>query len=153
MIAEGNIAPDFTLQNQEGNEVRLYDLLGKGPVVLYFYPKDETPGCTTEACSFRDHYAEFKDAGAEVVGVSGDSAEKHAGFAKNHRLPFILLSDPKREVHQLYQVPKTLFLLPGRVTYVIGKDRKILMAFNSMWKPQQHVREALEIVADLKPGS
>ncbi len=149
MLTEGKAAPDFTLLNQQGNSVRLYDLLDQGPVVLYFYPKDDTPGCTTEACSFRDHYTEFKTAGAEVVGVSGDSAEKHSNFAKNHRLPFVLLSDPGRKVHQLYRVPKTLFLLPGRVTYVIGRNRKIRMAFNSMWKPTQHVKEALGVVSSI----
>lgn len=146
MLTEGSTAPDFTLFNQNKQSIRLYDLLEKGPVVLYFYPKDETRGCTAEACAFRDSYEDFTDAGAEVVGVSGDSAEKHAGFAQNHRLPFQLLSDPGKRVHDLYKVPKALFILPGRVTYVIDKDKKILLAFNSALKPKQHVKEALEIV-------
>lgn len=146
MLEIGTIAPDFELPNQLGERVRLYDLLKNGPVVLYFYPKDETGGCTTQACAFRDHYQQFKDAGAEVVGVSNDSAESHRAFANNHRLPFVLLSDSDKQVHQLYRVPKTLILLPGRVTYVIGKDQKILHTFNSMWKPAQHIREALEVL-------
>lgn len=146
MLEVGTKAPDFELPNQLGERVRLYDLLEKGPVVLYFYPKDETSGCTAQACAFRDHYQQFKDAGAEVVGVSTDDAESHQAFAENHRLPFVLLSDSDKKVRQLYRVPKALFLLPGRVTFVIGKDHKILHTFNSMWKPAQHVREALEVL-------
>lgn len=149
MLNEGNTAPDFTLQNQEGKDIRLYDLLERGPVVLYFYPKDETPGCTTEACAFRDHYKTFQDAGAEVVGVSADSVNRHAAFAQNHQLPFQLLSDPQRTVYKLYEVPKTLFLLPGRVTYVIGQNRTVLHAYNSLWKSEQHVREALKVVGKM----
>lgn len=146
MLEKGTTAPDFELPNQEGENIRLYDLLKKGPVVLYFYPKDETRGCTAEACSFRDSYETFKDAGAEVVGVSKDSTADHKAFAENHRLPFQLLSDSDKKVHDLYKVPKTLFVLPGRVTYVIGTDHNVLHTFNSMWKPEQHVREALDVL-------
>ena len=146
MLEKGAKAPDFELPNQHGEKTRLYDLLKKGPVVLYFYPKDETRGCTAEACSFRDNYEDFQDAGAEVVGVSADSENDHAAFAKNHRLPFQLLADPSKKVQRLYNVPKTLFLFPGRVTYVIGMDKKILHGFNSQWNPLQHVEEALEFL-------
>ncbi len=144
MLQVGQTAPDFTLKNAQGEDVRLYDLLNQGDVVLYFYPKDETRGCTAQACAFRDAYEEFKDAGAEVVGVSSDAEQDHAGFADNHRLPFVLLSDPSKKVRKLYKVPNTLLFIPGRVTYVIGTDRKIRMAFNSMFKPEEHIQEALQ---------
>lgn len=147
MLEVGEKAPDFELKNQHGESAKLYDLLSKGPVVLYFYPKNETRGCTAEACSFRDSYEEFKEAGAEVIGVSADTAESHGRFAENHQLPFVLLSDPDKIIHDRYRVPKTLFILPGRVTYVIAQDGKILMAFNSMWKPEAHVKEALAKLA------
>lgn len=146
MLNKGSTAPDFSLPNQKNEQIRLYDLLEKGPVVLYFYPRDETRGCTAEACAFRDAYQDFLDAGAEVVGVSADSAEDHNSFAENHRLPFLLLSDSEKRTHKLYKVPKSLFILPGRVTYVIGKDKKILHAFNSMFKPEQHVKEAIGVL-------
>lgn len=146
MLQVGQSAPDFTLKNAQGEEVRLYNLLSRGDVVLYFYPKDETRGCTAQACAFRDSYEEFKDAGAEVVGVSSDGEQDHAGFANNHRLPFILLSDPNKEVRKLYKVPNSLLFIPGRVTYVIGTDQKIRMAFNSMFKPEEHIQEALQVL-------
>lgn len=146
MLEKGTKAPDFELPNQLGERVRLYDLLEKGPVVLYFYPKDETSGCTAQACAFRDNYQQFKDAGAEVVGVSTDSATSHQAFAENHSLPFVLLSDSDKKVRQLYRVPNALLVLPGRVTFVIGKDQKILHTFNSMWKPAQHIQEALGVL-------
>ncbi|TVR39371.1 MAG: peroxiredoxin [Cryomorphaceae bacterium] len=146
MLQVGQSAPDFTLKNAQGEEVRLYNLLSRGDVVLYFYPKDETRGCTAQACAFRDSYEEFKDAGAEVVGVSSDGEQDHAGFANNHRLPFILLSDPNKEVRKLYEVPNSLLFIPGRVTYVIGTDQKIRMAFNSMFKPEEHIQQALKVL-------
>src|SRR3989338_7689460 len=111
-IKVGDTAPDFTLQNQEGKPVRLKDFLGKKNIVLYFYPKDETPGCTKEACAFRDSYEVFKEEGAEVIGISSDSADSHRRFASHHRLPFTLLSDEGGEVRKLYGVGSPLGLLP-----------------------------------------
>lgn len=146
MLKTGTQAPDFTLPNQRNEPIKLSALLERGPVVLYFYPQDETPGCKREACAFRDQYEDFKTAGAEVVGVSADSPEDHAAFAQNHRLPFQLLSDPDKAVHKLYEVPKTLFLFPGRVTYVIARNGELLHTFNSMWKPEKHVTEAITIL-------
>src|SRR5260221_14398258 len=116
-VQVGDHAPDFTLPNQSGEPVRLSDFLGKTDIVLYFYPKDDTSGCTTEACSFRDSYEVFKDAGAEVIGVSSDSAESHQRFAAKNRLPFILLSDAGGALRKRYGVSTTFGLLPGRVTY------------------------------------
>jgi len=144
MLKQGEKAPDFELKNQQGELCTLYEFLEKGPVVLYFYPKNETRGCTAEACSFRDSYEDFKEAGAEVIGVSADSIDSHRDFAENHRLPFQLLSDPGRKIHSLYKVPNTLIFISGRVTYLIAKDGEILLAFNSMWKPEAHVAEVLK---------
>ncbi len=148
-VTEGNTAPDFTLNNQEGKPVALSDLLKKGNVVLYFYPKDETPGCTKEACSFRDNYEAFKEAGAQVVGISSDSAESHQKFASHHRLPFILLSDVGGKIRKLYGVPSTLGLLPGRVTYVIDKKGIVRKIFSSQFKATLHIEEALKMLKTL----
>src|SRR3954449_3143557 len=111
-VDAGAPAPDFTLPNQEGKPVSLKDYKGKSAVVLYFYPKDYTPGCTAEACSFRDSYDVFKEAGAEVIGVSSDTADSHQAFAAKHGLPFVLLSDQGGKVRKLYGVPSTFGLLP-----------------------------------------
>src|SRR5512138_38305 len=118
MITEGRKAPDFSLPDQDGKMHKLSEYRGK-PVVLYFYPKDDTPGCTKEACSFRDQYEDFVAAGAEVLGVSSDDEAAHRKFTEKYRLPFTLLSDRGGAVRKLYKVPATLGLLPGRVTYVI----------------------------------
>jgi peroxiredoxin Q/BCP len=142
-ISEGEPAPDFELPDAEGKRVRLADYRGKKAVVLYFYPKDDTPGCTAEACSFRDSYEDFQDAGAEVIGVSSDSASSHAKFAKRHKLPFTLLSDAKGLVRKKYGVPTTLGLMPGRVTFVIDKKGIVRRVFNSQLQATRHVSEAL----------
>lgn len=147
----GSIAPDFTLEDQDGNSVRLYSELERGPVVLYFYPKDETPGCTAEACTFRDQYTDFVDAGATVLGVSDDSVASHRAFATRHRLPFRLLSDPDGSVRKLYGVKKTLWVMNGRVTFVIDPNRTIRHAFRSQLKFRQHVTEALSTLRTLRP--
>jgi peroxiredoxin Q/BCP len=115
-------------------------------VVLYFYPKDDTPGCTKEACTFRDDYAEFEAAGAAVLGVSGDSSESHRRFAAKHRLPFPLLADPGGKVRRLYGVPATLGLLPGRVTFVIDGAGIVRHVFSSQLNPARHVAEALGVL-------
>ena len=141
-IVEGQRAPDFTLPDANGKDVRLADLSGK-PVVLYFYPKDDTPGCTKEACSFRDQYQDFQDAGAVVIGVSSDSSESHRKFAAKHRLPFTLLADRGGRVRRLYGVPATLGLLPGRVTFVIDAGGVVRHVFNSQLDATRHVAEAL----------
>jgi thioredoxin-dependent peroxiredoxin len=143
-VAVGDQAPDFTLPDKNGTPVRLSDLLKNSAVVLYFYPKDDTPGCTAEACSFRDQYAVFKDAGAEVVGVSSDSAESHQQFAEKHRLPFVLVSDGDGALRKRYGVPTTFGLLPGRVTYIIGRDGIVRHIFSSQMQAEKHVSEALK---------
>lgn len=142
-VKVGDLAPDFTLTSQTGESVSLKDFKGKKSVVLYFYPKDDTPGCTVEACAFRDSYQVFKDAGAEVIGISSDNTQSHQQFVKKYDLPFILLSDTGNKVRQLYGVPATLWILPGRVTYIIDQDGVVRHLFDSMLEFQRHVEEAL----------
>jgi peroxiredoxin Q/BCP len=148
-IAVGDKAPDFKLRDQKGNTVSLADFRGKKAVVLYFYPKDETPGCTKEACSFRDSYEEFVKAGAEVIGVSGDSVAKHQSFAEHHSLPFTLLADEGNSLRKDYGVPATLWILPGRVTYVIDKTGVVRHVFDSQLQATRHIDEALTVVKTL----
>jgi thioredoxin-dependent peroxiredoxin len=149
-IQVGDKAPDFTLPSQSGEQVRLSDRLGDRVVVLYFYPKDNTSGCTAEACAFRDSYETCSEAGAEVIGVSSDSVDRHAGFASKHSLPFTLLSDQGGRVRKTYGVPATLGLLPGRVTYVIDRTGTVRMVFNSMTNIGKHVEDALDVVRKLQ---
>jgi peroxiredoxin Q/BCP len=149
-VKAGDKAPDFTLPAQSGEPVRLADRLGQRVVVLYFYPKDNTSGCTAEACAFRDSHEAFAEAGAEVIGVSSDSADKHAGFAGKHSLPFTLLSDRGGKVRKLYGVPAVFGLIPGRVTYVIDRQGTVRHVFNSMTNIGGHVNDALEVVKQLQ---
>lgn len=139
----GDAAPDFTLPTQSGDSVRLADYRGRQAVVVYFYPKDNTRGCTAEACAFRDSYEVFQQAGAEVIGISSDSVDSHEQFAEQYRLPFILASDTGGKVRKRYHVPSTLGLLPGRVTYVIDREGTIRHIFSSQLNAERHVAEAL----------
>jgi peroxiredoxin Q/BCP len=149
-IQAGDKAPDFTLPSQTGEAVRLSDRLAEHNVVLYFYPKDETRGCTAEACAFRDRYEVFADAGAEVIGVSSDSVDKHAGFADHYQLPFTLVSDQGGAVRKAYGVPAALGVLPGRVTYVIDRTGTVRHVFNSMLNIGGHIDDALTVVKQLQ---
>jgi peroxiredoxin Q/BCP len=148
-IGVGATAPDFTKTDQNGATLRLSQFRGDKTVVLYFYPKDETPGCTAEACTFRDSFEDFVEAGAVVIGVSQDSDESHKRFAEHHRLPFLLVSDGDKALQKAYGVPKTMGLLPGRVTYVIDREGTVQHVFNSQLNAKKHVREALEVVKRL----
>jgi thioredoxin-dependent peroxiredoxin len=148
-IQVGDKAPHFSLKDAAGKTISLKDFVGKKPVVLYFYPKDETPGCTAEACTFRDFYEDFQEAGAEVIGVSSDSESSHQKFAQRHNLPFILLSDTRHEVKKLYGVKSTLGLLPGRVTFVIDKKGVVQHVFESQFRAKQHIFESLDIIKNL----
>lgn len=145
-VRVGDVAPDFTLPDQRGRLVRLHDLTEKKNVALYFYPKDATPGCTAEARAFRDAYDAFTQADTEVVGISSDSVKSHERFAANERLPFRLLSDKNGAVRELYGVERTLGILPGRVTYVIGKGGIVRHVYSSQLRATQHTREALQAV-------
>lgn len=152
MLAVGDRAPDMALPDQHGITRRLSELWEKGPVVLYFYPKDETAGCTAQACSFRDAYETFKDAGAEVVGVSRDGVASHASFAAHHRLPFVLLADAKGALRERFGVKKTLGFLDGRVTFVIDRTGVVRHVFDSQLRATAHVDEALDTIRRLRGG-
>jgi peroxiredoxin Q/BCP len=151
-IGVGDEAPDFTLPSQSGEQVRLYDRIGERVVVLYFYPKDETSGCTAEACAFRDSHEVFSDAGAEVIGISSDSVDRHAAFADHHKLPFTLLSDEGGKVRKLYRVPAALGFIPGRVTYVIDREGTVRLVVNSLMNIGGHINDALDVVKKLQAG-
>ena len=142
----GDIAPDFKLLNQNGEYVNLYDFIGEKIVVLFFYPKDNTPGCQKQACAFRDSYDIFKEQGAEVIGISSGTQTSHAAFASNNNLPFVLLSDLENGVRRMYGVTKTLAILPGRVTYIINTHGEVIDVFESQMKFSCHVSNALEVI-------
>ena len=141
----GDAAPDFELASQTGDSVTLSGLRGQW-VVVYFYPQDDTPGCTTEACSFRDSFEDFTDAGAVVIGISKDSVESHVKFAEKHHLPFTLLSDPGAKTAKRWGVGKSLGILPGRVTYVISPQGVVRKKFSSQLRASKHKDEALEAI-------
>lgn len=142
-VRVGDRAPDFALPSQSGAMVGLADLIGRKAIVLYFYPRDETQGCTAEACAFRDSYEAFTEAGAEVVGVSSDSTDSHQRFAARLRLPFLLLTDADGTVRKRYGAEKWMGLLPGRVTFVIDREGIVRHVFSSQLEATRHVREAL----------
>jgi len=151
-IGVGDAAPDFTSTSQAGEPVSLADFRGRKTVVLFFYPRDGTPVCTKEACSFRDAYEDFVQAGAVVIGVSSGSAESHQAFAASHRLPFLLLADVDGSLRKCFGVPKTIGFLPGRVTYVIDREGVVRHVFNSQFAADRHVEEALTVVRQLADG-
>jgi len=148
--AVGQRAPEFTLPGPGGRAVSLAELLRGGVVVLYFYPKDQTPGCTMEACAFRDDIDAFSAAGAQVVGISRDDEASHARFAAKHKLPFLLLSDPTGETHTRYGVTKKLGFIPDRMTFVIDRQGIVRHVFSSMLRMRAHVDESLAIVRQLR---
>ena len=148
-VQVGDEAPDFTLPSQMGDNVTLSEYFGKKNVVLYFYPKDESMGCTKEACAFRDSYEVFTGLGAEVLGVSGQSVESHKSFASHYNLPFLLLSDENNNVRKLYGVPANLGIIPGRVSYIIDKKGVVRHIFNSQYQPQKHIEEAKKVLEKL----
>ena len=149
-VSVGDAAPEFSLLSQNGEIIDLKDMLGTREVVLYFYPKDRTPGCTAEAKAFRDSYEVFKDMGAEVIGVSSDSVDSHMDFAAKCEVPFTLLSDEGGKVRKLYGVPSTLGLLPGRVTYIIDTKGVVRHIFNSQMNPAKHVEEAIRVLKSIR---
>jgi peroxiredoxin Q/BCP len=151
-IDVGDKAPDFTLESQDGTPVTLSDFIGREVVVLYFYPKDDTPVCTKEACGFRDSHEDFTDAGAVVIGVSDDDVASHRAFAGKHALPFLLVSDPASRVRKAYGIGKTLGLLPGRVTYVIDREGIVRHVTNSQLFAGRHIEQALATVRELAAG-
>ncbi|KAF2304151.1 hypothetical protein P3X46_019647 [Hevea brasiliensis] len=148
-VNKGQVPPPFTLKDQDGKNVNLSKFKGK-PVVVYFYPADETPGCTKQACAFRDSYEKFKKAGAEVVGISGDDPSSHKAFAKKYRLPFTLLSDEGNKIRKEWGVPADLFgALPGRQTYVLDKKGVVQLIYNNQFQPEKHIDETLKLLQSL----
>lgn len=145
-IRVGEKAPEFSATTQDGSAIQLTDYLGQKALVLFFYPKDNSPICTKEACSFRDSYEKFVEAGAEVIGVSSDSAESHKAFAKQHQLSFPLISDHDGSLRKLFGVSSTLGLLPGRSTYVVDKEGIVRLIFSAQFASDRHVQQALRAV-------
>lgn len=148
LVKTGDAAPDFSVAASDGSTVRLKDIIGKGPIVLYFYPKDNTPGCTKEACGIRDSFAEFKGLKATVFGVSFDSVESHKKFIAKYKLPFVLLADTDKKIATAYGVAGPHSLVPSRVTFIIGKDGKIARVFPKV-SPAEHATELRQALAEL----
>lgn len=143
-VKAGQAAPDFELPDQTGTNVRLSQFRGQSAVVLFFYPKDDTTGCTIEACTFRDEMPRFDAMGAKIIGVSSDSSESHARFAGKHDLTFTLLSDKGGRVRKMYGATGLLMgLIPGRVTYVIDREGIVRHVFSSQTAFRGHIEEAL----------
>ncbi len=142
----GDKIPNFSAKDTNGNDFDSKTIVGKQPVVIYFYPKDDTRVCTEQACTFRDQFEDFKALGAEVIGISSDSVASHQKFANRYELPFLLLSDANKKLRKLFGVPNDLLgLIPGRVTYVADKEGIILLVFNSM-SGKIHIESALNIL-------
>ena len=149
-IQVGDMMPEFTLPDQDGSLFDIKSVLGTKKLVIFFYPKDDSPGCTKEACYFRDLFEVFKEADAVIIGISGQSVESHKKFAVKHRLSYTLLSDSGNKVRKLFGVPTNAFgLLPGRVTYIADRNGKVVYIFNSQVQAERHVDEALKILKEL----
>jgi peroxiredoxin Q/BCP len=142
-LKPGDPAPDFELMDQNGQKVRLSDFRGRSAVVLYFYPKDDTGGCTKEACAFRDQFSAFRGLTGVVLGVSSDSEASHRAFGEKYSLPFPLLSDAGGKIRKRYGVRSTLGIIPGRETFVIDRQGIIRDMFASQFRPEEHVKRAL----------
>ncbi len=149
-IQIGDKCPSFSLPNQRGETINIDDLIGEKLLVIYFYPKDETGGCTAEACSFRDNYEDFSAMGCEVIGISSDSISSHERFASNHRLNFSLLADTEKKVRKQFGVPSSLLgLIAGRVTYIIDKKGIVRSIYNSLSNTDGHITEAKKAIQSI----
>jgi peroxiredoxin Q/BCP len=150
-IEKGSKVPAFALKDQDGKLFDLQSVLGKKNLVIYFYPKDDSPGCTKEACAFRDQYEVFNQEDAIILGISGQSVESHKKFAEKYHLSFTLLSDEGNKVRKLFGVPTNMLgAIPGRVTYIVDKTGTVVYVFNSQSQATKHVDEALRILKELK---
>jgi thioredoxin-dependent peroxiredoxin len=150
----GSRIPAFTLPDQNGRMVDISSMIGKKNMVIYFYPKDDSPGCTKEACSFRDQYEIFRMADAEIIGISSDDVESHKQFAKKHNLKYILLSDEGNKVRNLFGVPTNLFgLISGRVTYIVDKQGIVIHTFNSQMQAEKHIEESIKALKNISYGN
>ena len=145
-IKVGDKIPNFTAKDSNGNDFDSQNIVGQKPLVIYFYPKDNTRGCTAEACGFRDQYEDFKELGAEVIGISSDSVTSHQEFSKQYHLSFILLSDTNQKIRKLFGVPADWFgLIPGRATYVADKTGVVMMIFDDI-SGSKHISKALDAI-------
>jgi peroxiredoxin Q/BCP len=148
ILQVGDHVPDVTLSFHDGSRASLRELYQQQNLVLFFYPKDGSPICTKQACAFRDAYEEFNQAAATVIGISSDSLERHQNFADGHRLPFLLAADSNEQLRQAFGIPRSLGLLPGRVTFVVDQQGVIRLVFNSQFSADRHVKQALKILKD-----
>ncbi len=148
ILQVGSKVPEFKLPDQDGKMFDISSVLGKKRLVIYFYPKDETPGCTKEACTFRDDYSEFGSADAMVIGISGQSVQSHKDFADKYNLPFKLLSDKDNMVRKLFGVKVSP--IPGRVTFVVDKTGHVVYTYDSLTQPEKHVAEAIRVLKTMK---
>ncbi len=144
ILKVGSKVPEFKLPDQDGKMFDINSVLGKKKLVIYFYPKDETPGCTKEACTFRDEYNVFNESDAVIIGISGQSVQSHKEFADKYNLPFTLLSDKDNTVRKMFGVKTSP--IPGRVTFVVDKTGHVVYTFDSLSQPEKHVAEALRIL-------
>lgn len=143
----GDKTPSFQLKDQSGENFDVDQYIGNTAMVIYFYPKDDTPGCTKEACSFRDSYEAFTDKNIKVIGISSDDVESHKNFAAKYNLPFTLLADTESEVRDLFGVKNNAFgLIPGRVTYVIDQKGEIIFMYDSQFKAAKHIEESIKAI-------
>ncbi len=145
----GDMAPQFELKDDQGKTFSLQEALQRGPVVLFFYPKDETGGCIQEVCGFRDGHDELQSLGAQVYGISKDGEDSHKKFRSHYSLPYHLLSDPRGRVAELYGVSKRLGIIPGRKTFVLESSGRVRLAFSSLLAFQEHMEKALASVQSL----
>ncbi|MDD5184946.1 MAG: peroxiredoxin [Paludibacter sp.] len=148
-IKVGSQVPSFSLKDQNGHEFDINSVKGKHNLVIYFYPKDETPGCTKEACTFRDQFEVFKKEDAVIIGISGQSVASHLEFANKYHLNFTLLSDEGNKVRKLFGVPGSILGMPGRVTYVVNKEGKVVLVFNSQFDAEKHIEEAMKVLKNM----
>ena len=148
VLSVGDVVPQFTTIDENGNQFDSQSVIGKKIVVLYFYPKDNTPGCTAQACSFRDQYEDFLEYGSEVIGISSDGFTSHTNFKKKYKLPFRLLTDSNKKISRLFGVANDLLFIPGRETFVIDAKGVLQMRFDSM-QATTHISKALQKVKAL----
>ena len=150
-VQKGSKVPSFALPDQNGKRFDIETVLGKKNLVIYFYPKDDSPGCTKQACTFRDQFEVFREADAEIIGISSDDVESHKKFAEKYSLTYTLLSDTEGKVRKLFDVPSDIFgLLPGRVTYIVNKQGIVIHTFDSQFQTQKHIEESLSALRKLE---
>lgn len=153
MLKIGDQLPDISLNDQDGNQINLRDFKGKNSLIVYFYPKDDTPGCTKEACEFRNEYDQFEQYHAKIFGISGDSPKSHQRFIAKHSLNFSLLSDRDRKAEKAFGVPRSLFgLIPGRVTFIADQQGVIQHVLNSQTDARRHTHESLKVLKRIANG-